>query len=81
LTACRQQGSDKAKETEKPMEQEEAEMSMVAAKTASPAKGPETPKETRERERDRERGRERERERCRDGVAYVGAFAYNVLGT
>ena len=48
LAACRQQGSEKEKETEKPVEQEEkvsetpreeAEMSMVTAKTASPAKG------------------------------------------
>ena len=48
LAACLQQGSDKEKEEEKPREQEEtvsetprgeAEMSMVAANTASPAKG------------------------------------------
>ena len=47
VAACLQQGSDKEKETEKPVEQEEkvsetprgeAEMSMVAAETASPAK-------------------------------------------
>ena len=47
LAACRQQGSEKEKEPEEPVEQEEkvsetpreeAEMSMVAAKTASPAK-------------------------------------------
>ena len=46
LAACLQQGSDKEKETEKPVEQEEkvsetprgeVEMSMVAAETASPA--------------------------------------------